>query len=143
MNENRSLLKFILLSIITFGIYSLFFIHAYARDMNAVCSGDGKKTGGLLAVIFLSTITFGIYSIVWLYKVGDRIDDNCHARGIKSPCTGGSLLLWNILGSLIFIGPFIGMHKMIKGLNLLCMAYNRGHRGGYGNGPVNVNIYNR
>lgn len=140
MKENRSLLVYILLSIITFGIYSLWFYYAYARDMNIVCAGDGKKTGGLLAIIFLSMITFGIYGIVWTYKVGDRIFENCTRKGIKAPCSGGSLLCWNILGSMIVIGPLVAMHKMIKGLNLLCAHYNRNGAGKTSNVNVNVTV---
>jgi len=140
MKENRSMIVVILLSIITFGLYGLYFYHAYARDMNIVCAGDGKKTAGLIAFILLSFITCGIYSIVWLYKVGDRINENCIRKGMASPCTGGSLLVWSIVGSIIFIGPFVALHKMIKGLNVLCAAYNRGRNGNGNLGNVNVNV---
>lgn len=135
LKENRSMLVVILLSIITCGLYSLWFYYAYARDMNTACAGDGKKTGGLLAIIFLSIITLGIYGIVWTYKVGDRIYENCARRGLQAPCSGGSLLLWSILGSAIIIGPFVALHKMLKGLNMLCAHYNRAGRGG-----VNVHV---
>ena len=124
MKTNRGLIKLILLSAITFGIYALFFWSKYAQDMNIVCQGDGKHTRGVLARIIFSVITFGIYELVWMYNVGERISANAHRRGIHCNVTGGSILLWYILGSLIFIGPFIALHKMIHGLNDLCYAYN-------------------
>ena len=136
MKTNRSLLVMILLSIITFGIYGLYFQYAYARDMNIVCEGDGKHTRGLIALILLSMITFGIYPIIWMYGCGERISDNCRTRGIPCNTTGGSVVLWDILGSLIIVGPFIAWHKLIDGLNKLCAYYNS-NRGG---STVNVNI---
>ncbi|MDP2426181.1 MAG: DUF4234 domain-containing protein, partial [bacterium] len=47
LKEDRSLLLLIILSIITFGIYNLFFIHGLAKDTNIACAEDGKKTAGL------------------------------------------------------------------------------------------------
>lgn len=135
MKTNRSLFVYILLSIITLGIYAIYFEYAFARDMNIVCSGDGKRTRGILAQLIFSALTFGIYYIVWLYGVGERIHSNCYKKNVAATCNGGSLLLWNILGSLIVIGPFVAMHKRIEGLNRLCEAYNQ--RGG---ASVNVNV---
>lgn len=37
-----------LLSIVTFGIYPLYLVHAFAKETNIACAGDGKKTTGLL-----------------------------------------------------------------------------------------------
>lgn len=128
MKTNRSLIVFILLSAITFGIYALYFWSVYARDMNAVCQGDGRHTRGILARIIFSMLTFGIYELFWMYNVGERISANAHKRGIHCNVTGGGILLWYILGSFIFIGPLVAMHKMIHGLNDLCAAYNAEHR---------------
>lgn len=136
MKTNRGVLKYILLTIITFGIYAIYFEYTFARDMNIVCSGDGKRTRGVLAQVIFSLLTFGIYGIVWTYGVGERINTNCFKRQILSPCTGGALLLWQIVGALIIIGPFIALHKRLEGLNRLCEAYNRGQ----GSPTVNVNV---
>ena len=65
MKTNRSLLTLILLSIITFGIYALYFWSKYAEDMNIVCNGDGKHTRGILSRIIFSALTLGIGSL-WL-----------------------------------------------------------------------------
>lgn len=124
MKANRSVLAFILLSVITFGIYTLFFWSKYAQDMNIVCQGDGKHTRGIFARIIFSILTLGIYDLIWMYNVGERISANAHRRNIHCNITGGSILLWYILGSLIIVGPLIALHKMIHGLNDLCYAYN-------------------
>ncbi|MBR6706294.1 MAG: DUF4234 domain-containing protein [Clostridia bacterium] len=140
MKEDRSLIKFLLLNIITAGIYGLIFWNRYAADMNTVCMGDGRNTRKVLGRILLTIITSGIYELVWLYRAGDRIAANCRAKGIPAKATGGSVLLWYTVGALLFgIGPLVAVNKLIRGLNDLSAAYNR--RAGRGAGAtVNVNI---
>lgn len=150
LKTNRGLIKFILLTIVTLGIYSLFFLHDMAHEMNIACNGDGKHTRGLFAYILLSIITLGIYALVWNYGVCERVATHCHRRGVQPPVTGGSWLLWNIFGILLFgLGPFIAFHKQCKGVNLCCADYNSAGRqygspmGGnpMGGAPVvNINI---
>ncbi len=139
MKTNRSLLVYILLSILTLGLYSLYFWSCFARDMNVVCVGDGRRTRGILARIIFSALTFGIYEIVWLYTTGDRIRINAHRLNVPVSCTGGGVLAWTILGALIVVGPFVAMYQMMSGLNQLCEAYNRSHYQG-ANANVNVNV---
>ena len=140
MKENRSLIKLLLLNLITAGIYGLFFWERYAEDMNTVCMGDGRKTRGVIGRTLLTILTLGIYEQVWLYKAGDRIAANCRVKGIPAKATGGSVLLWYTVGTLLFgIGPLVAISKLIRGLNDLSAAYNR--RIGQGAGAtVNVNI---
>ena len=69
IRATRTLPKFIFFSIITFGIYPLFFMSDLAKDINRICKGDGKETAGVLKYIFFSIITLGIYSIYWYYAL--------------------------------------------------------------------------
>lgn len=128
MPTNRGVLKLIILSAITFGIYPLFFWSKYASDMNIVCQGDNRHTRGILARIVFSFITFGIYDLFWMYGAGERISYNAQKRGIPCNVSGTGVLLWFILGSFIFVGPFVALHKLLHGLNDLCYAYNEGRR---------------
>ena len=65
----------LLLSIVTFGIYGFYLIHAFAKETNIACVEDGKRTQGLLVFILLSIITFGIYGIVWYCMWIDRCNN--------------------------------------------------------------------
>lgn len=122
---NRSLIAYILLSIITCGIYSYYFIYSIARDVNTMCRDDGEKTGGLLAFILLSFVTCGFYGLYWEYKLGNRLAANAPRYGITFQENGTSVLLWYLVGSLLCgIGPFIAMHILIKNTNALAAAYN-------------------
>ena len=69
LKDDRSLALYIVLSLVTCGIYSFWFIHSIAEDLNIACEGDGEETPGLAQYILLSIITCGIYNIWWIYKV--------------------------------------------------------------------------
>ncbi|MDR0720190.1 MAG: DUF4234 domain-containing protein [Treponema sp.] len=125
MIKKRGLAGLVILSIITSGIYSLYWIHKLAEDVNAVCEGDGKRTSGLLKFFLLNIITLGIYGLVWLYMLGNRLQDNAPKYSLTFKENGGTVLLWHILGSFIIVGPFIAWHIIIKNTNALADEYNK------------------
>lgn len=126
LKTDRGLLGYILLTFITCGIYSYYFIYSVARDVNTACEGDGKSTGGLLKFILLSIITCGIYSWIWQYSLGNRLAANAPRYGMNFQENGTTVLLWDLFGLFLCgIGPFIAMNIIIKNTNSICMAYNR------------------
>lgn len=128
LKADRSLIAYILLTIITCGIYSWYFIYALARDVNAACAGDGKSTAGLIKLILLSMITCGFYGFYWYYALGNRLAENAPRYGLNFQENGTTVLLWYLVGSLACgIGPFVAMHIIIKNANSLCGAYNYQH----------------
>jgi hypothetical protein len=127
MVKKRGLASFILLSMITGGIYGFWRIHILAKDLNLMCEGDGKKTRGFLAYFFLGLITAGIYDLVWLFMVGDRLQDNAKRYNITIKESGSTVLLWFLLGAFIVIGPFIALHIIFKNTNALADEYNKSH----------------
>lgn len=130
LKTDRSLLSYILLSIVTCGIYSYYFIYKLAQDVNICCDGDGETTSGLAAFILLSIVTCGIYSWIWLYKLGNRLSQNAPRYGLSFPENGTTVLMWQIFGVVLCgIGPFIAMNIIIKNTNKLCAAYNNYNSG--------------
>ena len=126
LKTDRGLLGYILLSIITCGIYSYYFIYSVAKDINVACEGDGKSTGGLLKFILLSFFTCGIYSWIWEYSIGNRLASNAPRYGLNFHENGTTIIMWNLFGLLICgIGPFVAMNIIIKNTNSICAAYNR------------------
>ena len=117
-----------MLSIITCGIYSYYFIYKIAKDVNVACDGDGQNTSGLAAFILLSIITCGIYTWFWYYNLGNRLAANAPRYGMTFQENGTTILLWQIFGSFLCgIGPFVAMYILIKNTNQICNAYNRKH----------------
>lgn len=126
LKTNKGLLKTILLSLVTFGIYSLVVMSSVSNDINIVASRyDGKKTMHYCLLTFLvAPITLGIAGIVWSHKISNRIGAELKRRGIAYSFSAADYWLWNVLGSLIVVGPFIYLHKMFKATNLMCADYN-------------------
>ncbi len=126
LKTNKGLLKTILLSLITFGIYALVVMSAVSNDINIVASRyDGKKTMHYCLLTFLiNPITFGIAGIVWYHKISNRIGAELKRRGVNYKLSASDYWLWNVLGSLIVVGPFIYLHKLLKATNLMNEHYN-------------------
>ena len=126
LKTNKGLLKTILLSLITFGIYSLVVMSAVSNDINIVASRyDGKKTMHFCLLTFIvAPITFGIAGIVWFHKISDRIGAELNRRGIEYSFSATDFWLWYVLGSLIVVGPFVYLHKMFKAVNKMNAHYN-------------------
>ena len=126
LKTNKGLLKTILLSLITFGIYPLVVMSAVSNDINVVASRyDGKKTMHFCLLAFIvAPITFGIGGIVWYHKISNRIGAELARRGIGYSFSAGTYWGWSVLGALIGIGPLVYMHKLFKAVNLMNAHYN-------------------
>lgn len=128
LKDDRGLFSYIVLSLITCGIYGYYFLYKMAHDVNVACDGDGEQTSGLVAFILLSMITCGIYAYIWYYKLGNRLASNAPRYGMSFQENGTTVLLWCLFGILLCgIGPFIAMNILIKNTNRICNAYNRAH----------------
>lgn len=126
VNENRSFITYLLLSIFTCGIYSLFFWYEYAEDMNKMCAGDGRETTGGATLILLWLFTCGIYPLYWFYTVGNRLKVNSERYGVHIDEDGQTILLWSAIGYLIAgVGLYIGAYFLINNANTVAAAYNK------------------
>lgn len=126
LKTNKGLLKFILLSAITFGIYGIVVFSSVSENINQIASKyDGKKTMHYCLLFFLvGPITLGIAHIVWYHKISARIGNELNRRGIAYNFGASSFWLWGVLGSFIVVGPFVYLYKLFKATNLLCENYN-------------------
>ncbi len=126
LKTNRGLLKFILLSLITFGIYGIVVMSSISTDINLIAGrADGKKTMHYCLVYFIfSWLTFGIVPLVWYHKLSDRIGLELKRRGLAYNFGAGTFWGWNILGAFIIVGPFVYTHKLLQAMNLLSADYN-------------------
>lgn len=127
LKTNKGLLKTILLSVITLGIYPLVVMSAVSNDINIVASRyDGKRTMHFCLLAFIVfPITMGIGGIVWYHRISDRIGNELKRRGVNYSFSAADYWLWSVLGSLIVIGPLVYMHKLFKAVNLMNAHYNQ------------------
>jgi hypothetical protein len=91
--KDRSIGLAILFSIITFGIYGLYWLYELNEGL-AELTDDMDHTSGGLVVLF-SIITFGIYGIYWCYKAGKKVD---YMKGTPNGDSSIIYLLLSIFG---------------------------------------------
>ena len=126
MLQNKNVVTVVILSIVTCGIYGLVCMSSVSNDINIVASRyDGKKTMHYCLLYFIvGPITLGIAYFVWAHKISNRIGNELARRGIAYKFSCADYWLWNILGGLILVGPFVYHHKLFKATNLMCEDYN-------------------
>jgi hypothetical protein len=94
--EVRSIVTYIILSIITCGIFALYWIYVLAEDMRRVSNDPNAPSGGM--VLLLSIVTCGIYQFIWFYRQGEIIDRVKTSLGYSSSNTGIIYLVLSIFG---------------------------------------------
>ncbi len=126
LDTNRSLVKFILIGIITFNIYPIYITARAGEDLNMIATNwDNKRTMNYwLVALLLVPITVGVMYFVWWHGFSNRIGDEQLRRGIPRSVSASNFWLWGVLGLLILVGPFIFAYKWLGAMNELCAAYN-------------------
>ncbi|MCI8326884.1 MAG: DUF4234 domain-containing protein [Lachnospiraceae bacterium] len=98
MIRERSIVLYIVLTIITCGIFGLYWFVCLTDDTNAAAEVQGTS-GGL--ALLLTLITCGIYGLYWAYKCGEKIDIAHEKRGLPAGNGGILYLLLYIFGGVI------------------------------------------
>lgn len=78
--EKRDIVKCIIFSVLTCGIYSIYWFIVMTDDV-ARFSNDKSLSGGM--AFLLSLVTCGIYQIYWSYLMGKKIYEVSEKRNLK------------------------------------------------------------
>lgn len=126
IRNDRSIWSFIFYSLITFGIYEIWYYHKIVKDVNTICEEDGKRSPGVLVYIVLSLLTCGIYNIIWWCNMHDRLRATAKTKGVIIEQTTSGLMLLHI-GAYFVMGilSLVAIHKFIGTLNDMATNYNR------------------
>lgn len=89
--EKRDVVKAIIFSFITCGIYAIYWMMKITDEVNEL-SGEQNTTTGGMAVVF-TFITFGIYCVYWMYKMGEGINKAQQKRNMHVEGNAGILYL--------------------------------------------------
>lgn len=81
----------IVLTIVTCGIYGLYWLVVLNDDINTVTNKPGTSGG---VVLILTIVTCSIYGIYWAYKMGEKLDQ---ARAEHGAPTGNLAILYLVL----------------------------------------------
>lgn len=96
MIERRNIAVCIVLTLVTCGIYGIYWIVCLTNDVNTVSCDVNGTSGGM--VVLLTIVTCGIYGIYWAYKQGEKLDFTKNNRGIPSSNSGVLYLILQIFG---------------------------------------------
>ncbi len=91
MVEKRSIAVAIILTVITCGIYGIYWFICLTNEANILANRKEETSGGVAFV--LNLITCGIYGLYWAYKMGEKIDAAKAERGISNSSSMGIVYL--------------------------------------------------
>lgn len=94
--KKRNVAVAILLSIVTCGIYAIYWQVCLVNDVNKVKEDENTKSG--IVVFLLSLVTCTIYWLYWVFKTGECIDSAKTANGTPTSSRGLVYLLLSIFG---------------------------------------------
>lgn len=95
MIKQRNIAVCIILSIVTCGIYGLYWFVCLTDDVNTAAEEQG--TTGAVALL-LSIVTCGIYGLYWAYKMGEKVDLIKSRNGMQTSNSGIMYLILNFIG---------------------------------------------
>ncbi len=98
MVKEKNIALCIILSLVTCGLYGLYWFVTLTDDTNTIAGEPG--TSGVMAVI-LTVVTCGIYGLYWAYKCGEKIDKAHQNRGEAASNGGVLYLILFIFGGII------------------------------------------
>ena len=126
VKEDRNFWVFLLLSLVTCGIYGVVFMYRMTEDVNKVCADDGQETPNYVVMLLLSLVTCGIYGFIWYYNLGNRMRGYAFSRYGQILTSGGTeILLLLVFGG--FTGSVtaaIAHYFLIQNMNRLAALYN-------------------
>lgn len=96
MIRERNIAVCIILSIVTCGIYGLYWFVCLTDDANSVSDGADGTTG--LMALLLTIVTCNIYGLYWAYKQGEKLDTAKASRNIPTSGNGVLYLLLTLFG---------------------------------------------
>ena len=88
MLTKKNIALCIVFSVITCGLYSLYWLYCLAEDVNWLTGREGAMSGGM--VLLLTIVTCGIYGIYWLIRLADDLNI---ASGRTNDPSGGMVAL--------------------------------------------------
>lgn len=126
-HTKRSGVAFVLLGVVTLGIYPVVVLSRVRKEVTRLL--DGKGVDAQLRFVWaylLGFLTLGIAPLIWICRMANKIQMAALEKRITSPrLSGGYMFAWSYVGALILIGPFIAYHRFFKLLNKVEAAANK------------------
>ena len=96
MKEERSIALAVIFTIITCGIYGIYWFIVVSDDVKNYCKDDQMMSGGLACI--LTIVTCGIFGIYWWYNLGNKMKEAQKLNEIPEKDNAILYLILSILG---------------------------------------------
>ena len=89
--QKRNIGLCIVLTIITCGIYGIYWFIKIVDELNILSNDKNAQSGGI--VFLLSLVTCSIYLFFWMYKAGEQVNRAKSVRGLPTDTNAGVIYL--------------------------------------------------
>ena len=121
MKQEKNLVMNIVLSVVTCGLYGLYWFITLTDDAKDFSKDENMQSGGLAVV--LTIVTCGIYGLYWAYKMGKMIEQGQKNYGLTAKDNSILYLVLELIGLGI-----VAYCLMQNDLNEITKAYNAGNK---------------
>lgn len=121
MLKKKNIALYIILNIVTLGIYRFFFWYKWTKDVDKLCEGDDKESANYFLVLLLNVFSLGINVPVWNYQMAERLYQKADDYGVEIKHGGLFIMIWKLIP---FLGSFIANMMKIVYFNKFVDAYN-------------------
>lgn len=87
----RNVALYIVLTIVTCGIFGLYWFVVLTNDANAASGRQNETSGGV--ALLLTIVTCGIYGLFWAYQLGQKVTEAKAQRGMMADSNASVLYL--------------------------------------------------
>lgn len=95
--EKRNIAVAIILTIVTCGIYGIYWFIMLTDEANKFTDNPQQETNGGIAFL-LTIVTCGIYGLYWAYKQGEKLDNASVKSGMINGSRGILYLVLSLVG---------------------------------------------
>lgn len=96
MKEEKNIVLNVILSIVTCGIYAIYWFITLTDDAREYAKDSNMQSGGI--AFLLTLVTCGIYGIYWAYKMGKLIEQGQKNCGLAAKDNSILYLILEIFG---------------------------------------------
>lgn len=94
--QKRDVVKAVIFSIITLGIYGIYWFVKMTDEINGSIGNPSDASG--VTAFLLTLVTCGIYGFYWSYKKGEIIDNYYAGKGLPKPNNAVIYLVLSLFG---------------------------------------------
>lgn len=118
VKKDREFWIYMLLNLITFGIYSIFFMWSVVKDLNMVCYHADREqeenSPNYILVLLFSILTFGLYGFYWMYKLANRMKRAGDYYGVRIDEDGKTYLLYILVSNVVAMSAIDQMPAFLQ-----------------------------